>query len=337
MPKVSGTVYRQGSEERIEYASVRATQGKQVEYRTTDDDGDFEFELGAGKWALVALHEKSLANKPMEVDLATEDKSSIRIDLPRFAESVELKLGQRFWVGLVIALALLVALYVALHIAFPLKPTPLGATLPTLIAEAQKQLEKTDKPSGSAELMVAIAQLNSTVGVLVKSRDLNAADQAAAAALLSAIEAAVADNRGADAKAGLASLGQLIRPLSEPVVGPWGRDTWRFLEVLLWGLAGILVNKIIKTGWYLRSQRFYREGIVMHLAHIFTTPLLVLVVVLLLSLATLSVTLASGNQLTLDLSDPRILIAVSFLLASSPWQVWGFIQDTAERITGKLG
>lgn len=96
------------------------------------------------------------------------------------------------------------------------------------------------------------------------------------------------------------------------------QDPWRFLEVLLWGLAGILVNKIIISGWYLRSPKFYREGIVMHIAHIVTTPLLVLVTVLLLSLVTLKVTLSGGNEVALDLSDPRIMVAFSFLIGTSP-------------------
>jgi len=34
----------------------------------------------------------------------------------------------------------------------------------------------------------------------------------------------------------------------------WGDGPLRYLEILLWGLAGILVSKIIQVGWYLRSQ-----------------------------------------------------------------------------------
>ena len=47
--------------------------------------------------------------------------------------------------------------------------------------------------------------------------------------------------------------------------------------------------------------------------------------------------LASGNELTLDLSDPRFLVAVSFLLGTSPWPLWNFIERTAERVTGQAG
>jgi hypothetical protein len=240
MTKVSGTVYRYGSNERIERASVKATMGTQVSYVTTDDDGDFSFDLDPGTWTLVALDEASLPSKPKELDLM-QDTTGIRIDLFRLQGTEDRAQGRYFWYGLLVALGLLIALYVGLHLAFPAKAA----------------------------------------------------------------------------------------------VGLWDQDPLRFFEVLMWGLAGVLVHKIINVGWYLRSQRFYREGLVMHIGHIITTPLLVLVAVLLLSLATLSITLASGNQLTLDLSDPRILVAVSFLLGTSPWPLWDFVEDTAKRVTGR--
>ena len=100
-------------------------------------------------------------------------------------------------------------------------------------------------------------------------------------------------------------------------------------------MGGILVHKIVLIGWYLRSQRFYQEGILMHIAHITTTPLLTLVAVVILSLASLSVTLANENQVTLDLSDPNIMIAIAFLLGTSPWPLLNFIEDTAKRVTGQ--
>jgi hypothetical protein len=116
----------------------------------------------------------------------------------------------------------------------------------------------------------------------------------------------------------------------------WTEGAWRYLEIILWSLAGILVHKIITIGWYLRSKRFYREGIVMHVSHIATTPLLVLVGVIILSLAKLTLTLANENEITLDLSNPNIMIAIAFILGTSPWPLIRFIEDTAKRVTGKL-
>jgi hypothetical protein len=115
----------------------------------------------------------------------------------------------------------------------------------------------------------------------------------------------------------------------------WDKDPLRFLEIMLWGLAGVLVNKIIDCGWFLRSQRFYREGIVMHIAHLVSTPLLVLVAVILLSLATFKITLTGGSEVTIDLSQPTVMIAIAFLLGSSPWPLWNLIERASRKITGQ--
>jgi hypothetical protein len=116
----------------------------------------------------------------------------------------------------------------------------------------------------------------------------------------------------------------------------WSKDPLRYLEIILWGLAGILVSKIVTTGWYLRSHRFYREGILMHIAHIVATPILALVTVLLLSQVTLKFTLANSNEITIDLSVPTIMVAFAFIIGTSPWPLWNFILNTAKRFTGQL-
>jgi hypothetical protein len=116
----------------------------------------------------------------------------------------------------------------------------------------------------------------------------------------------------------------------------WSKDPLRFLEIILWGLAGILVSKIITIGWYLRSHRYYREGILMHIAHIVATPILVLVVVLLLSQVVLKFTLANSNEISIDLSVPTIMVAFAFIIGTSPWPLWNFILNMAKRFTGQL-
>jgi hypothetical protein len=113
----------------------------------------------------------------------------------------------------------------------------------------------------------------------------------------------------------------------------WGDEPYRFIEVLFWGLAGILVDKLMSIGYYLRRGTFYRRGILMHISHIICVPLLTLVVVFLISLVTLSLTLTGNNEVQLDLSDPRLLVAISFILGSRPWGLRTFIQRTAEKIT----
>src|SRR3990170_9108440 len=76
----------------------------------------------------------------------------------------------------------------------------------------------------------------------------------------------------------------------------WGEEPFRFLEVLFWGMAGVLVDKLMSIGFYLRRGTFYREGMLMHISHIVSVPLLTVVVVFILSLVTLNVTLASSNE-----------------------------------------
>jgi hypothetical protein len=126
----------------------------------------------------------------------------------------------------------------------------------------------------------------------------------------------------------------LVKPEGEFSI--WSDEPLRFIEIFLWGLAGILVSKIITTGWYLRNHRFYREGILMHIAHIIATPILVLVTVFLLSEVALSFTLDQGNEITIDLSVPALMVAFAFTIGTSPWPLWNFILKTAKRFTGQL-
>ena len=134
----------------------------------------------------------------------------------------------------------------------------------------------------------------------------------------------------------LASLQGMITNPPSPRFQFWGDGALRYLEILLWGLAGILVSKIILAGWYLRTQRFYRQGILMHVSHIIATPLLVLVVVLILSLVTLKVTLAGANDVTINLADPVITVAFAFIIGTSPWPLWRVIENLARRFTSQV-
>jgi hypothetical protein len=129
----------------------------------------------------------------------------------------------------------------------------------------------------------------------------------------------------------------LFLPIPGQAFKIWSEDPLRFLEIILWGLAGIVVSKIITTGWYLRSHRFYREGILMHIAHIVATPILVLIVVLLLTQVALKFTLANTNEVALDLSVPTVMVAFAFIIGTSPWPLWNFILNTAKRFTGQFG
>lgn len=245
MVSISGTVVRYGSAERIANASVKATDSKgKITQIVTDDDGDFTFtKLEPGKWSIVALHEESYPNVPVEVDVSS-DVENIQIKLQRLAGQVDEVVGMQFFKSLLIGFGALIVVYIVLHIIFPMK------------------------------------EATSTEAFF------------------------------------------------------WDKNPWRYIEIIAWALAGVLINKIITCGWFLRNQKFYREGIIMHISHLVATPLMVLVAVLILSLASLKLTLTGGTEVTLDLSLLPILIAVSFLLGTSPWPVWNFIEDAAKKIVG---
>ncbi len=131
-------------------------------------------------------------------------------------------------------------------------------------------------------------------------------------------------------------LAHLFLPTPGQVFKIWSEDPLRFLEIIMWGLAGIVVSKIITIGWFLRGHRFYKEGILMHIAHILATPILVLIIVLLLSQVALKFTLANTNEVSLDLSVPTVMVAFAFIIGTSPWPLWNFILNTAKRFTGQL-
>jgi hypothetical protein len=130
-------------------------------------------------------------------------------------------------------------------------------------------------------------------------------------------------------------LHQLIVPSATEGVAFWVDIPLRYLEILFWGLFGILVSKIITIGWYLRKHRYYREGKIMHLSHIFTTPILVLVVVLLLSTVNLTFTLAADNTVNISLSEPAIMVAFAFMIGTLPWPLWNYIRHSAEQFMSR--
>jgi len=333
---VAGTVYRYGTRERIEGAVVKATsEDGEVEFAVTDDDGDFSLdELKAGTWILVAFHEESRPRQSRPQEL-TGDVTDFSFKLFRQMGEPDEAAGRRFFAALCAALGVLAIAYVALHARYP-TGGPVASAVVHSIGAALKQVESVEKPSESQELKDTLTQIEAGVNTLFSTNPQLFGDeyQQLVRDFVRGAGQRVDGNRKAEARTQLKELRSLISaPPSEEYF--WNSGSFRFLEVLLWGMAGVLVNLIITSGNYLRWRRFYREGIVMHVAQLVTVPVLALVFVLLLSLVTLEVTLAGGNDLKVDLSDPRVLAAVSFLIGSQPWNLWDFLQETAGKLTGQ--
>ena len=141
------------------------------------------------------------------------------------------------------------------------------------------------------------------------------------------------------AKAELAALDGLIVEVAtdEAESGPlsssrryfWGERPWVYLEIFFWALAGVLVHLIVTAAVYMRRHSFFASGIWQHLALMIATPFLTFAFVTLLSLVTLTISVA-GEPAVIDLSDPRVLVVVSFLVASRPWGLWDWLKATAK-------
>ena len=115
----------------------------------------------------------------------------------------------------------------------------------------------------------------------------------------------------------------------------WTKNPWFMLEIFFWALFGILSSKIIECGYYVRANRYYEEGTFMHISHIVAVPFMVLVSMMLLSLLSFQVNMPSSQSpTTVDLANPLILAALSFILAFRPWGVRRFITTASDKVTG---
>jgi hypothetical protein len=335
MATAKGTVYRSGSKERIAGAAVKAYKGDDIVYATTDDDGDFDMAIPeAGTWKFVVLDEKSFPNPPKELDM-TNNQSGIDIYLHRTQGQVDEKAGKTmFWVLLGVLGGLLIV-YLVLHLFLWEEVQPLSQASLDSLERVQQQLIASPSSSQEQALIKALADFKGDLEVgLSRSDRVTEADIKFVNETVLSIETAIEEGQAERARSLLDDLYQIIDPQTRFAF--WATDPLRMLEILFWGLAGVLVNKIIITGWYLRSHRFYQEGVLMHIAHIVTTPLLVLVAVLILSLVNLNFSLTGGNEMSLDLSDPRIMVAFAFIIGTSPWPLWRFIENAGKRFSSQF-
>lgn len=113
----------------------------------------------------------------------------------------------------------------------------------------------------------------------------------------------------------------------------WTAWPWVLVELWCWGLLGVLLNKIVRVGWYLRAGRFYPLGTWMHLAHVVATPFLAIVAVLILSF----VKVQSDAQVIMDLSSPLFMVLAAFLLGANPWPLWDFVIRQGENLRRRGG
>jgi len=111
----------------------------------------------------------------------------------------------------------------------------------------------------------------------------------------------------------------------------WTGRPWIMVEAWAWGLLGILLAKIVRIGWYLRSSSYLAKGTWMHVAHVVATPFLALIAVLALSF----VKLESEEQTIVDLSRPLFLVITACLLSTNPWGLWDFVLGRGDALREK--
>jgi hypothetical protein len=316
-------------------ATVRAENkdlGTQIDQKTGDDGSYSIGPLPEGEWTLYAWLKGYKGSESQTITLDA-DKTADRLVLsPAFKGARhDQRMGQTFFWVLVVALAALAYVYIRLHSRVLPKEEPLSATILTMITQAQEQASGEVEVSQNTELAFTVAEIKGTWRVIsATARVLDDQDRKLVTALIAGIEESIKGNARDQVVARLETLHRLVK--DPPADGFfWRQEPWEFVEVLMWGLAGVLVSLIITTGRYLFRQSFWPRGLYMHLSQIIGVPLMALVFVWLLSKTTLSLVVA-GNQVQLNLSEPRILAAVSFVIGSRPWILWGFITQTAETL-----
>ncbi|HEX9990126.1 MAG TPA: carboxypeptidase-like regulatory domain-containing protein [Chloroflexia bacterium] len=321
--EIEGTVYEGRTKARIANSAVRASnEDGEVTIKLTDDDGDFKFTgLAPGTWTLTVLSDKYSNTKPVTVNLLDKNLGGISLYIREVVGTVNEQVGKRFLKFISALFGVLVISYVLLHIFFPPPVKPLSHELTTLVKQARDEANKTPSVSDNLALTNTLTLMKNTLETVVAEdpKLINAPVQTIISNTIGQVQELIKANKKADAVRQLESLeAQVSAP--QPRGFFWVDEPWRFLEIALWGLAGVLVHLILSSGNYLRFKQFYEEGIYLHSAVLIVMPIIALVVVLLLALITINVTISGGNEVVLDLSDPRILAVVSFLIGSRPFE-----------------
>lgn len=337
---LAGTVYWKESKDRVVGAVVeaRAVDGSGLSVLTrSDDDGDFKLAgLQMGEWDLLIYHERAFARK-IEAVTIRRDLSDWRIDLDRKSGSADQRTGIIFFSALVAVMLVLLGLYAFLHSRFPSAGEQASAALTLLAERALAQAGDGSELSADTRLAATLGEMSALWQALEQDalRGLSAADAGYITDFLEDPAGVLQEGSTEEALAQLTTLQALFQDLVDPEYF-WNSVPLRYVEVVFWALIGVLVNLILVTGGYLRWRRFYIEGIILHLSQLVTVPVLALVFVLLISLVTLTMNI-SDTTVQLDLEDPRILVAVAFIIGSRPWALWEFVQERAGVLTGRGG
>jgi hypothetical protein len=339
--KASGTIYWYNNKERIIGGIVKASHSNAsgvllVQIALSDDDGDYSIDLPEeGEWQFQALHPDAFSSVPFKKTFgANETLSEVNFTLKRNQGEHDRQWGLFFFIVLIVVFMVLILGYMDIHQRNPPKGQPIDETLNALVLVAQN---RTAQPGDGEdqELTNLVTAILPRLRALTEHEPLSDAERQSLTDFANSIETAEANVDRAILSTQLVALAERLKGLTEPTSYFWSQDPWRILEIGWVALIAVLGSKIVEIGVYLRRQRFYVEGIYMHLAHIVVNPIFVIAAVMLISLVRLQLTLGNDSSINLDLSNPIALVVVSFLLGIQPWSVLRFIQNTSERILGR--
>lgn len=325
-------------------------------------DGKFTFKnLTAGEWKVDGEpKEKYIYAKTVKVGLENPSVS-VRLMASREMKHTDRNVGIFFFFILLALLGGLVWTYLAMHAKYPggaevelsgyiAQVEKVITTADAAIAEQQAAAEveptketEADAVEGAEEetAVTSVQLLRLSVNSMKTNWDLISGDIYSLSAgqkkqidlLISEAVTSAAADKVEETQMGVANLLEVLKKQQNLYL--WAEPPWTYLEVLFWSLAGILVSVFFKVGFYLRKKTFIATGSWMHISHILTVPVVALVVVFIISLLKLTVQI-ENSEVVINLDDPRLLVAISFIISVRPWAILDFVKETGESLFDKV-
>jgi len=131
---------------------------------------------------------------------------------------------------------------------------------------------------------------------------------------------------------------QMLSQVADELRGPqslfWSHPVMRWLEVMAWSLAGMLVVRLWSTGKHIGNKSFDADWNWWWWAKIIQAPLLAIAVVLALSYFELGMTSGEtlGFQISLRDQPIELVVAVSFILGLFSDRAYEFLRDLATKV-----
>jgi hypothetical protein len=318
------------------YSAVKArsTTGKGERIVCSDSEGRFAFpDLPPGEWVFVAMHDRGLHRDEKRETIAGRREDLVLMLYRR--QVIDNDLGWRYFSFLLVALCSIALLYIIVHAVLPAAPRSLHLPLEALVAQTIDTVRSAEQLPDQPALAEQISEIRRLGTGLTPPNGVafSASEQQEINALLGQIEAAIAQNDRPAALLRLLRFQYLLRNL-QPAGFFWHGEPWRYLEVLFWSLLGVLCSQVIATATYVRQGTYLRNAQILRVAQLAIGPLVSLIFVLFLSLATFQLTFDSGQTVQLNVTNPETLTLVSFVLGLSFWNLWDWLSGAFERTFG---